>query len=92
MADTADTANTANAADRRARAIQHLVEASDLEINAAEVTNATSLRDDLEIGSLQALTLIMDLEEEFGIAVEDDEFEALRTVGDVIELLEAKLA
>ena len=88
----ADTANTANTADRSARAIQHLVEASDLEINAAEVTTATSLRDDLEIGSLQALTLIMDLEEEFGIAVEDDEFEALRTVGDVIELLEAKKA
>lgn len=81
MADTPSTSE---------RAIQHLVEASDLEVDAADVTTATSLRDDLEINSLQALTLIMDLEEEFGIAVEDDEFESLQTVGDVIALLEAK--
>ena len=72
------------------RVIQHLVEASDLEVEAADVNPATSLRDDLEISSLQALTLIMDLEEEFGVTVEDDEFEQLQTVGDVIGLLEAK--
>lgn len=84
MAGRADTPST------RERAIQHLVEASDLDIEAAEVTDATSLRDDLEIGSLQALTLVMDLEEEFGMVVEDDEFESLQTVGDVISLLEAK--
>ena len=73
------------------RVIHHLIEASDLEVAASDVTTATSLRDDLEIASLQALTLVMDLEEEFGITVEDDEFEKLRTVGDVVALLESKL-
>lgn len=72
------------------RVIQRLIEASDLEVEPDDVSPATSLRDDLEIGSLQALTLIMDLEEDFEITVEDDEFEQLRTVGDVIGLLEAK--
>ncbi len=72
------------------RVIQRLIEASDLEVEPGDVSPATSLRDDLEIGSLQALTLIMDLEEDFEITVEDDEFEQLRTVGDVIGLLEAK--
>ena len=72
------------------RVIQHLLEASDLEVEAGDVSPETSLRDDLEISSLQALTLIMDLEEEFGVTVEDDEFEGLQTVGDVVGLLEAK--
>lgn len=74
----------------RERVVQHLLEASDVEMEARDVTDATSLRDGLEINSLQALTLIMDLEEEFRITVEDDEFESLLTVGDVVELLEAK--
>lgn len=72
------------------RVVQHLIAASDLELEAKSVGPDTSLRDDLEISSLQALTMIMDLEEEFGIVVEDDEFETLRTVGDVVELLESK--
>ncbi|MCP4203291.1 MAG: acyl carrier protein [bacterium] len=83
-------AGSAHIPSTRERAIRYLIEASDLEIEATEVTDATSLREDLEIGSLQALTLVMDLEEEFGIVVEDDEFESLQTVGDVIKLLEPK--
>ncbi len=74
----------------RKRIISHLIEASDLDLEAGAVTDASSLRDDLGISSLQALTLIMDLEEEFGITVEDDEFEGLVTVGDVFALVEAK--
>lgn len=74
----------------RSRIVEHLIEASDLDIDSGSVTDATSLRDDLEISSLQALTLVMDLEEEFGITVEDDEFEGLLTVGDVCALVKAK--
>ena len=74
----------------RSKIVQHLIEASDLDVDASKVTETTSLRDDLEISSLQALTLIMDLEDEFGITVEDEEFETLLTVGDVIGLVEAK--
>jgi acyl carrier protein len=71
--------------------VSHLVEASDEEISAEEVTPETSLREDLDLGSLQAITLVMDLEENFGIIVEDEELEKLETVGDLADLIEGKL-
>ena len=74
----------------RSKIIRHLIQASDLDVKADEVTAATSLREDLDINSLQALTLVMDLEEEFGITVEDEEFQALQTVADVFDLVAAK--
>ncbi len=74
----------------RERVIAHLLEASDQELEAAEVTAATRLREDLDLSSLQAVTLVMDLEDEFGITVEDEELEGLATVGDVFSLIERK--
>ena len=76
----------------REKVIEHLLAASDEELEAADVTDATSLRDDLDLSSLQAVTLVMDLEDEFGVTIEDEEIESLGTVGDVLELIEAKLA
>ena len=55
--------------------VEHLVEASDEEVSAEEVKHETSLREDLDLGSLQAITLVMDLEEHLGVAVEDEELE-----------------
>lgn len=72
--------------------VRHLVEASDEEIAAGEVTRETRLREDLDLGSLQAITLVMDLEENFGIEVEDEELESLETVGDIYDLIQGKLA
>ncbi len=71
--------------------VEHLVEASDEEISAEQVTYETSLRDDLDLGSLQAITLVMDLEEHLGVVVEDEELESLETVGDLHDLIESKL-
>ena len=71
--------------------VNHLVEASDEEISAEEVTSKTLLREDLDLGSLQAIALVMDLEENFSIAVEDEELEKLETVGDLHSLIETKL-
>jgi acyl carrier protein len=72
------------------RVIQHLVEASDAEIEASKVTAETNLRDDLDLSSLQAVTLVMDLEDEFDITVEDEEIEGLATVGDIFDLITSK--
>ncbi len=71
--------------------VRHLVEASDQEMAPDAVTRETSLREDLDLGSLQAITLVMDLEENFGIEVEDEELEKLETVGDIQDLIESKL-
>lgn len=74
----------------REKIIQTLLAASDAQIEAADVTEESSLRDDLDLGSLQAVTLVMDLEDEFGVTVEDEEIEKLVTVGDIFRLIESK--
>lgn len=76
----------------REKVIEHLLAASDEELAAADVTDATSLRDDLDLSSLQAVTLVMDLEDEFGVTIEDEEIETLATVGDVLGMIATKMA
>jgi acyl carrier protein len=74
----------------RAKVIEHLIAASDEEIQPEDVTDATRLRDDLDLSSLQAVTLVMDLEDEFGVVIEDEEIEGLDTVGDVLAIIQNK--
>lgn len=74
----------------RAKVIEHLIAASDEEVKPEDVTDATSLRDDLDLSSLQAVTLVMDLEDEFGVVIEDEEIETLKTVGDVLAIIWSK--
>lgn len=74
----------------RQRVIEQLIAASDEEIAPDSVTDQTSLRDDLDLSSLQAVTLVMDLEDEFGVVIEDEEIEQLSTVGDVLEIIKSK--
>lgn len=76
----------------RAKVIEHLIAASDEEIKPEDVTDSTKLRDDLDLSSLQAVTLVMDLEDEFGVVIEDEEIEKLATVGDVLETIRTKQA
>lgn len=74
----------------RAKVIEHLLAASDEEIKPEDVSDSTRLRDDLDLSSLQAVTLVMDLEDEFGVVIEDEEIESLATVGDVLSIIQAK--
>jgi len=74
----------------RAKVIEHLIAASDEEVKPEDVTDATRLRDDLDLSSLQAVTLVMDLEDEFGVVIEDEEIDSLATVGDVLAIIQAK--
>ena len=80
----------ADSSSIREKVIERLLEASDAEMTAADVTDATSLRDDLDLGSLQAVTMVMDLEDDFGITVEDEELEGLNTVSDILSLIQSK--
>jgi acyl carrier protein len=74
----------------RDKVVQHLIAASDEEFDAAQVTDQTTLRKDLDLSSLQAVTLVMDLEDEFGVTIEDEEIESLETVGDVLAMVTQK--
>ena len=72
--------------------IEELLEASESSLDASEIEAGTNLRDDLGLDSLQAVTVVMALEQEFEIEVDDEEIDGLQTVGDILELLARKTA
>ena len=76
----------------RQKIIEELLEASESELDASEIEAKTNLRDDLGLDSLQAVTVVMALEQEFEIEVDDEEIDGLQTVGDILELLARKTA
>ena len=47
--------------------------------------------DDLDADSLDLVELVMALEDEFGVAVPEDELEGIETVGQAYELVTSKL-
>tara|TARA_Y100000052_G_C2903071_1_gene57914 strand:- start:20 stop:256 length:237 start_codon:yes stop_codon:yes gene_type:complete len=55
-----------------------------LEVEADKVTEAASFIDDLGADSLDLVELVMAFEEEFGIEIEDEVQEQIRTVGDAV--------
>ncbi|HOJ93302.1 MAG TPA: acyl carrier protein [Dictyoglomaceae bacterium] len=62
-----------------------------LRVDENLVTMDSSIQEDLGADSLDAVELIMALEEEFGINVQDEEAEKFKTVGDVVRYIEKKI-
>lgn len=52
------------------------------------ITLETSLTEDLEADSLDAVEVIMALEDEFGIEIPDEEAEHFKTIGDICKFIE----
>ena len=52
------------------------------------ITAATSLMDDLEADSLDAVEIIMAIEDEFGIEVPDEDAENFKNIGDIVKYVE----
>ena len=55
------------------------------------VTPEASFVDDLGADSLDTVELVMALEEEFDVAVDEDELEGVETVGQALDLVTSKL-
>ncbi len=64
----------------------------ELGLDESRITMEADLEDDLEIDSLGVVELLMALEDAFGVKIPDEEAEDIRTVGETVDLLEAKLA
>ncbi|MDE5654681.1 MAG: acyl carrier protein [Clostridia bacterium] len=62
--------------------------ADQLSMEQSQITNDTSLREDLQADSLDIVEIIMSIEEEFGIQVDDDDALTFKTVGDVVKYIE----
>ena len=60
--------------------------------DANSVTLETSLIKDLEADSLDAVEIIMALEDEFGISVADEDAEGFKNIGDIVKYIDANIA
>lgn len=56
--------------------------------NVEELTLETSLKEDLDADSLDAVEVIMALEDEFGIEIPDEDAENMKTIGDICHYIE----
>lgn len=59
-----------------------------VDIDPSEISEKTDIRADLGMDSLQLANFAEQVEEEFGVAISDRDAMNLRTVGDVLALLE----
>ena len=62
--------------------------AQQFEMDPASITMETNLIDDIGADSLDVVELIMSLEDEFGIAISDEDAAQLYTVRRIVEYLE----
>jgi acyl carrier protein len=58
-----------------------------LGVDPAQVKESASFLDDLGADSLDTVELVMALEEEFGMAIPDEDAEKISKVGDAIEYI-----
>lgn len=64
--------------------------ADQLSLEADEVTEDSSFKEDLGADSLDLFELVMALEDEYSVEIPSEDLENLRTVGDVMTYLKNK--
>ncbi len=63
-----------------------------LGVNSEQITMEASFIDDLGADSLDQVELVMDFEDKFEVDIPDEDAEKMRTVGEAIKYLQARLA
>lgn len=63
-----------------------------LMVDGEEITEEASFVDDLGADSLDTVEMIMEIEDEFGIEIPDEDAEKMSTVGAAIEYVKQKMA
>lgn len=61
-----------------------------LGVDESEVTLEASFKDDLGADSLDVVELVMELEDEFGMEISDDDAEKISTVGDAVNYIKSQ--
>lgn len=59
--------------------------------DAAEIQAETSMQDDLGADSLDAVEIIMALEDEFGIEIPDEEAQTFNNIGEIAQYIDGKV-
>lgn len=62
--------------------------ADKFDADASTMTMETKIKEDLNADSLDVVELMMDLEENFGITISDEEATQMSTIGDIVKYIE----
>ena len=62
-----------------------------LKIDPAKVTEEATFADDLEADSLDVVELVMALEEKLDISIPEEDLEGIKTVGEALNVIVAKV-
>ena len=62
--------------------------ADKFDADASAMTMETSIKDDLNADSLDVVELMMDMEDNFGIKISDEEAMKLSTIGDIVKYID----
>ena len=68
---------------------EHL--ATEFELDAAEIGDATRFKEDLDADSLDLYELVMELEDSYGVTVSREETAKITTVGDAVDFVLERL-
>jgi len=66
----------------------HLV--AELELNPDQITDSARFKEDFDADSLDLYELVMELEDQYGISVSEQEAGEIKTVGDAVDFVVAK--
>ena len=61
--------------------------ASELEVDPARIEEGTRFKEDLDADSLDLVTLVMELEDSYGVRIPDEEAARIVTVGQAVEYI-----
>ena len=64
--------------------------ADKFDADASTMTMDTKVKEDLNADSLDVVELMMDLEENFGVTISDEEAAKMSTIGDIVNLHRSK--
>lgn len=62
--------------------------AEQLSVDPDKITMDSMLEDDLDADSLDAIDIVMSIEDEFGIEVPDEAIADMKSVGDIVNFIE----
>ena len=65
--------------------------AENLSVPQDDITMESRFQEDLDADSLDLVEAVLALEEEFGVSIPEEEMEGVKTVGEAVNLVAAKL-